>query len=310
MIGDEIRAHVVCPDAGDDGVKAAEVPAGQQSLPGLLAQSLLVTSEAVRAGIPLIGGCGVYSSADAQAMLQKIIDGRWLTAQAVVGLYPANAQGEDIVFYADEGHVEPRKVLPELHARIGAAGGTKPLPVSEREVQNIIGQVEEGVERPKPTIRFDIGEKYVFLAEKFQAKDLRMSRRFHPWCDEFHRWEIAILECISQHDVPGEWDDEIKYDGFIFKDAEGHTWNNQYPRASYGQLSTDNDQRLWPADTFVDFDHSLNTAIKKLRQALVDDAETPKYIETLPRRGYRFIEHWQWPYTNYRSAILSKTLRA
>ncbi|MDP3079365.1 MAG: transcription termination/antitermination protein NusG, partial [Brevundimonas sp.] len=40
----------------------------------------------------------------------------------------------------------------------GAAGGTKPLPVSEKEVQNIIGQVEEGVERPKPTIRFDIGE--------------------------------------------------------------------------------------------------------------------------------------------------------
>jgi DNA-binding winged helix-turn-helix (wHTH) protein/Tol biopolymer transport system component len=48
-------------------------------------------------------------------------------------------------------------------------------------------------------------------------------------------------------------------------------------------------QRLWPADTFVDFDHSLNTAIKKLRQALGDEADAPRYIETLPKRGYRFI---------------------
>lgn len=48
-------------------------------------------------------------------------------------------------------------------------------------------------------------------------------------------------------------------------------------------------KRLWPQDTFVDFEHSLNTAIKKLRQALDDDVETPRYVETLPRRGYRFI---------------------
>ena len=47
--------------------------------------------------------------------------------------------------------------------------------------------------------------------------------------------------------------------------------------------------RLWPADTFVDFDHSLNSAIKKLRQALSDDPDVPRFIETLPRRGYRFI---------------------
>lgn len=47
--------------------------------------------------------------------------------------------------------------------------------------------------------------------------------------------------------------------------------------------------RLWPADTFVDFDHSLNSAVKKLRQALSDDADVPRFIETLPRRGYRFI---------------------
>jgi DNA-binding winged helix-turn-helix (wHTH) protein len=48
-------------------------------------------------------------------------------------------------------------------------------------------------------------------------------------------------------------------------------------------------QRLWPSDTFVDFEHSLNTAVRKLRQALGDEADTPRYIETLPKRGYRFI---------------------
>ena len=48
-------------------------------------------------------------------------------------------------------------------------------------------------------------------------------------------------------------------------------------------------KRLWPGDTFVDFDHSLNTAIKKLRQALGDDNKKPRFVETLPKRGYRFI---------------------
>lgn len=48
-------------------------------------------------------------------------------------------------------------------------------------------------------------------------------------------------------------------------------------------------ERLWSADTFVDFDHSLNTAIKKLRQALGDDNKKPRFVETLPKRGYRFI---------------------
>jgi TolB-like protein/DNA-binding winged helix-turn-helix (wHTH) protein/tetratricopeptide (TPR) repeat protein len=47
--------------------------------------------------------------------------------------------------------------------------------------------------------------------------------------------------------------------------------------------------RVWPEDTFVDFDHALNTAVKKLRNVLSDDADAPRYIETVPRRGYRFI---------------------
>lgn len=48
-------------------------------------------------------------------------------------------------------------------------------------------------------------------------------------------------------------------------------------------------RKLWPADTFVNFEQSLNAAVKRLRQALGDSAESPRFVETLPRRGYRFI---------------------
>jgi cholera toxin transcriptional activator len=58
-----------------------------------------------------------------------------------------------------------------------------------------------------------------------------------------------------------------------------------------GEIVTREDLRirLWPSDTFVDFDHSLNTAINKLREALRDSAANPAFIETKARRGYRFI---------------------
>jgi Tol biopolymer transport system component/DNA-binding winged helix-turn-helix (wHTH) protein len=58
-----------------------------------------------------------------------------------------------------------------------------------------------------------------------------------------------------------------------------------------GQIVTRDDVRihLWPADTFVDFDHALNTAVMKLREALGDSSEKPLYIQTIPRKGYRFV---------------------
>jgi len=54
-------------------------------------------------------------------------------------------------------------------------------------------------------------------------------------------------------------------------------------------------EKLWPEDTFVDFSHGLNAAVNKLRDALNDSADAPKYIETLPRRGYRFIGQVERP---------------
>ena len=51
---------------------------------------------------------------------------------------------------------------------------------------------------------------------------------------------------------------------------------------------------LWPSDTVVEFELSIGTAVKKLRHALGDDATTPRYIETLPRRGYRWLVPVTW----------------
>jgi len=77
-----------------------------------------------------------------------------------------------------------------------------------------------------------------------------------------------------------------------------------------GEVVTREDlrSRLWPVDTFVDFNHGLNAAIKRLRDVLGDSAENPRFVETVARRGYRFIgireipaaaplaqpARWQW----------------
>src|SRR5437764_15402875 len=63
-----------------------------------------------------------------------------------------------------------------------------------------------------------------------------------------------------------------------------------------GELVTRDEikNELWPGDTFVDFEHSLNAAVKRLRQALHDSAENPRFVETLARRGYRFIAPVAW----------------
>src|SRR5262249_2552845 len=58
-----------------------------------------------------------------------------------------------------------------------------------------------------------------------------------------------------------------------------------------GEIATRDElkQIVWPADTFVDFDDGLNTAVKKIRDVLGDSVERPRYIETIPRKGYRFL---------------------
>ncbi len=69
----------------------------------------------------------------------------------------------------------------------------------------------------------------------------------------------------------------------LLLEAEGRVVTREQLRAA-----------LWPQDTFVDFEHGVNTAVKKLRQALADSAEHPKFVETLPKVGYRFIAAVEW----------------
>ena len=74
-----------------------------------------------------------------------------------------------------------------------------------------------------------------------------------------------------------------------------------------GELVTREELRaaLWPSDTFVDFENGLNATVKRLRDALNDSPETPRFIETLPRRGYRFIAevHVDNPTSKLKSAV-------
>jgi DNA-binding winged helix-turn-helix (wHTH) protein len=62
-------------------------------------------------------------------------------------------------------------------------------------------------------------------------------------------------------------------------------------------------QRLWPADTFVDFDHSLNTAVNKIREVLGDSASSPRFVETVARRGYRFLGEVRSEVDGHASAV-------
>jgi Tol biopolymer transport system component/DNA-binding winged helix-turn-helix (wHTH) protein len=97
-------------------------------------------------------------------------------------------------------------------------------------------------------------------------------------------WRFGVYEV----DVP---DAELRRDGKPIKLREQSFRILVYLLEHSGEIVTREDLRqiLWPSDTFVDFDHSLNTAVMKLRDALGDSADAPLYIETIPKRGYRFI---------------------
>lgn len=84
---------------------------------------------------------------------------------------------------------------------------------------------------------------------------------------------------------------ELRRNGIVVRLQEQPTRLLFYLLQHAGQIVTRNDLRthLWPADTFVDFDHALNTAVMKLREALRDSSDRPVYIQTIPRKGYRFI---------------------
>src|SRR5712672_1488085 len=65
-------------------------------------------------------------------------------------------------------------------------------------------------------------------------------------------------------------------------------------------------EKLWANDTFVDFDHGLNSAVQRLRDCLSDSAGKPRWIETLPRRGYRFIGQVEWADEGLSAEVLAQ----
>jgi TolB-like protein len=85
--------------------------------------------------------------------------------------------------------------------------------------------------------------------------------------------------------------------GELYKGAERIVLQGQSLRLLEGLLERPGEvlgreelrARLWPSDTYVDFEHSINAAVRRLRRALGDSADAPRYIETLHRRGYRFV---------------------
>lgn len=85
---------------------------------------------------------------------------------------------------------------------------------------------------------------------------------------------------------------ELRMEGVLRPRVQGQPLDVLLHLLSHaGNVVTRDELRLllWPADTFVDYDHSLNTAVNKLREALSDSADNPRFIQTIPRRGYRFI---------------------
>ena len=108
--------------------------------------------------------------------------------------------------------------------------------------------------------------------------------RSYPTCGRFDRYEVDLNR------------GELRKDGVSVAIQEQPFQILRMLLQSEGEVVTREQlcAALWPKDTFVDFEHGINTAVKKLRQALEDSAERPRYVETLPRVGYRFMAPVEW----------------
>lgn len=125
-------------------------------------------------------------------------------------------------------------------------------------------------------MRYTPNEKTLFINIKFEASEPRFSSLYLPWTDKLLAIELLELTCEKHERVAGEWDDEVQYDGFIFRDADGKEWHNQYPRAAYGQLD---DSQDWIVRSAEVTDENLFTKF--------DDAE--RHLEKI-LRGIRDME--------------------
>lgn len=146
--------------------------------------------------------------------------------------------------------------------------------------------------------RFTVGNKYKFAVVRFTRSESLSIRSlmYHPGIDTLECIEVMEMECVSEHAVPGYWSDRLEYVGYRFKDVEGNLWNNQYPRASYGQLD---DSANWKITRDcegmnVEQVHALreaqeyrydafDTLIDNCLFAIVQDEYPPEHMEEMKR---------------------------
>lgn len=136
-------------------------------------------------------------------------------------------------------------------------------------------------------MRYNVGQTVLFLNIVFIADGPRMGGLYYPWKDEFVGVKFKKLLCKEHHRVPGDWDDEVKYDGFIFSetiDGKEELYNNQYPRASYGQLDTSGDYKIIDHTTddyymFTDAEKALETILRGIPELKEREPEWSKALQ-------------------------------
>lgn len=98
--------------------------------------------------------------------------------------------------------------------------------------------------------RYEPGKEYAFVDVIYDRPEPMFTSLYVPWSDTLKEIVVRRMKCVEHHRVPGDWDDEPKYDGFIFQDTEGdeERWYNQYPRASYGQATDDGNWKIRVAE--------------------------------------------------------------
>lgn len=134
--------------------------------------------------------------------------------------------------------------------------------------------------------RYQVGQKVPVIQINFEMKSPRFLNLYLPWEDTLTSINVKVLECVSHQRVPGDWDNEVKYDGYIFNDpATSVEYYNQYPRASYGQISTDNDWRFYDNSSKEDYFNPYTDAsnfLSKIEKGIRDLRETkPEWSEML-----------------------------
>ncbi len=148
--------------------------------------------------------------------------------------------------------------------------------------------------------RFEVGHEYLFIAEKFIPKRQRFYSLYLPWEDQLVKIQAVVVRCISQHEVVGEWDDKIQYQGYKFEfvrsnipflnSEEPVVWHNQFPRAAYGQTTTDADYYVYPHVTDKEtINRYMDSEIGSDRRGSFTRADIK--IEALYRGVRQFSEH-------------------